>query len=137
MALLSLIMLTACDDGRIYEKEYVPTESGRVARLDVTLDGATTWPEGYNLSLAGFSGDSPYASIARSIQVDANGHASIVLKGIPDDVKTLEVCITNALRRRVLTFYSVEAPATTDTIRVEIAHKNVSMFALTSVAKAS
>lgn len=129
VALLSLIMLTACDDGRIYEKEYVPTESGRVARLDVTLDGATTWPEGYNLSLAGFSGDSPYASIARSIQVDANGHASIVLKGIPDDVKTLEVCITNALRRRVLTFYSVEAPATTDTIRVEIAHKNVSMFA--------
>lgn len=127
--LFILVLLTSCDDGRIYEKEYVPTEEGRVAKLDVTLDGVKSWPSGYNVSLAGFSEGDAYASIARSIQVDENGRAQFVLNGIPDDVKTLEICITDALRRRILTLYSIDAPATTDTISIAPGHLDVGMYA--------
>lgn len=121
------MLLAACDDGRIPEKSYVPTESGRVAKLEVSLQGADSWPSGYALSLAGFA-DKEYASIMKNISVDKNGKASLVMAGIPDEVKTIELCVVNTVRRRVVSFYTMEAPQTSDTIRINAGSLNVSMF---------
>jgi hypothetical protein len=51
------------------------------------------------------------------------------LVGIPDEVKTIEVCVTNSLRRRIITFYSADAPTTSDTIRINAGSLNVGMYA--------
>lgn len=127
--LFILLLGTACDDGRIYEKEYVPTESGRVAKVEVDLSGTDSWPSNYTVAVAGFNDKDQYASITRNLQPDANGHVSLKFTGIPDDVKTIEVCVINSLRRRIISFYSADAPATTDTIRVNAGKLNVGMYA--------
>ena len=127
--LFLLLLCTACDDGRIYEKEYVPIESGRVAKVEMDIDGVSSWPSNYTVAIAGFSADNQYASITRNVQPDANGHVSMKLVGIPDEVKTIEVCVTNSLRRRIITFYSADAPTTSDTIRISAGSLNVGMYA--------
>ena len=123
------LALASCDDGRIPEDDFIPNEEGRVAKLDVQLENNQSWPSGYTVSIAGFSEDSPYAAITKSISTDADGHANVILSGIPDEVKTLEVCVVNNIRRRVVTFYSMDAPATTDTIRINPGNINVGMYA--------
>lgn len=127
--LLGGLALTACDDGRIPEDDINLIEEGCVAQLNVQLEGVTSWPSGYTVSIAGFSEESPYAEITKSISTDENGNAKVTLSGIPDNVKTLEVCVVNSIRRRVVTFYSMDAPVTTDTIRINPGAVNVGMFA--------
>ena len=81
--LFLLLLCTACDDGRIYEKEYVPIESGRVAKVEMDIDGVSSWPSNYTVAIAGFSADNQYASITRNVQPDANGHVSISISLFP------------------------------------------------------
>ena len=49
--------LTACDDGSIPRKEHTATHTGFTAKLTGHITGADSWPEYYQLVLAGF-GDS-------------------------------------------------------------------------------
>lgn len=116
--LLAALVLISCDDGRLYEKEYEHHEEGRVARLTARIKGASSWGNGYTLTLSGFTSDGYVSEISKDITVDADGNASLVLSGIPDDVTKLEVCVINTIRKRIATFYEVPAPATTDTIEV-------------------
>ena len=99
--LLCATLLSSCDDGRIAEEDFNLEEEGRVAKVEVKLEGQKTWPSGYSISIAGFSDNSPYAEITKSIRTDENGQADVTLSGIPDNVKTLEVCVVNSVRRRV------------------------------------
>ena len=93
------------------------------------INGVSSWPSNYTVAIAGFSADNQYASITRNVQPDDNGHVSMKLVGIPDEVKTIEVCVTNSLRRRIITFYSADAPTTSDTIRINAGSLNVGMYA--------
>lgn len=97
--LLCATLLSSCDDGRIAEEDFNLKEEGRVAKVKVKLEGQKTWPSGYSISIAGFSDNSPYAEITKSIRTDENGQADVTLSGIPDNVKTLEVCVVNSVRR--------------------------------------
>ncbi len=116
--LLSAVLSTACDDGRIPEKAVDLTENGRVAKVDLTISGADSWPEGYIVAVAGFADNNAYARVTKDLIPDAEGHVSVTLKGIPDDVKQLEICAINSLRRRVATFWKMDAPTTKDTISI-------------------
>ena len=127
--LLGALVLSSCDDGRIEEEDINLVEDGRVAKLDVQLEGQASWPSGYAISIAGFSEDSPYAQITKSIRTDKNGQASVTLSGIPENVKTLEICVINSIRRRIVSFYTMEAPNTNDTIRINAGSLNVGMYA--------
>ena len=117
--LLCATLLSSCDDGRIAEEDFNLEEEGRVAKVEVKLEGQKTWPSGYSISIAGFSDNSPYAEITKSIRTDENGQADVTLSGIPDNVKTLEVCVVNSVRRRVISFFTIDAPNTNDTIRID------------------
>lgn len=130
LALVSCALLfTSCDEGRIPEKVRNYTEKGRVAKLDADLTGISSLSNNYTIAFAGFTDDGSYSEISKVIQPDANGHVSMELAGIPDDVTKLEVCIINSIRKRVATFYSVDAPSTNDTIFVSPdAAISVSMF---------
>lgn len=125
---LAAVAFTSCDEGRIAEKTVDFTEDGRVAKLDVDLTGLGTYPQNYSVVLAGFNDTDNYADIIKNLSVDSTGHCQVVMKGIPESVKTLEVCVINSIRRRVVTFYTMEAPTTTDTIRIDAGSLNVGMF---------
>ena len=110
--LLSVAMgLTACDDGSIPRKEHTATHTGFAAKLTGHITGADSWPEYYQLVLAGF-GDSEYATTQVLVSPDANSNVSLTLPNIGSEVKTIELCVTNRLRKRVLTYQSLETHST-------------------------
>lgn len=111
MALALLWGLASCDDGPIYEKSQGTTD-GKTARMEGTLTGLATWPSKYNVAIAGFSDEDKYAVISKvitSANIDEDGHVDITLSGIPDEVKTVELCVINRLRQRVVTLHSEDA----------------------------
>lgn len=121
--LLLLPILTACDSGDVHEV-YHQTSSGRTAQL--TASDVKEWedlPEGYNLALAAFGSNSQYAlgqRILSSSDVE-DGRLRVVLAQLSDTVSTVELCVTNTLRKKVLSLQSQDATAQSanDTIRLE------------------
>lgn len=128
--LLSLAMgLTACDDGSIPRKEHTATHTGFAAKLTGNITGADSWPEYYQLVLAGF-GDSEYATTQVLVSPDANGNVSLTLPNIGSDVKTIELCVTNRLRKRVLTYQSADAASLSgDTLYMDAGQVDAHMYA--------
>lgn len=130
--LLSAWWLTACDEGPIYDTLHgVETES-RSAVFSGVVTGADRWAEGYDLVLAAFSDDSEYALVQKPVVPSADGSVSLTLGGIPSDAATVEFCVTDRLRRRIVTFESADIPAlaSADTLHLAlVAPMNVGMFA--------
>lgn len=123
------LLLASCDEGRIPEKSYTNSEKGRVAKLEADIEGTNTWNSNYSIVFAGFADDNEYSQIAKNIKPDANGHVSLELAGIPENVTQLEICVINSIRERVATLYTADAPSTSDTIRVTPTDKvSLSMY---------
>lgn len=119
--LCTLCLCASCDDGRIPEKVRDLNEKGRTAQLEADLSGVDSWSKNYSVVFAGFTDDGTYAEISKDIKPDANGHVSLALAGIPDDVTKLEVCVINSIRKRIATFYTIntsEATEVDDTLRI-------------------
>lgn len=127
---LCVMLLSSCDEGRIYEKEIVTTEEGRAAKLTAEVTGIGTWPQGYSVVIAGFSASSSYAVTSKNISASSqNGEkVTVTMGGINDEVKTIEICAINSLRKRIVTFASIEPEAGTDTIRIDEGTLDVSMY---------
>lgn len=124
-----LAVMASCDEGRLYD-DYIPQESGNglTARLTATVEGAGTWAEGYSLSLAGFAEGNEYALISKAAEPDADGRIDMTLSSIPAEVTSVELCVTDRLRRRTATFLSAPV-AGDDTIRITADEKtDVSMY---------
>lgn len=118
----------ACDEGDIYSDTVVSSE-GRVAVLKCNLSGMTNWAGNYNLVLAGFDETSEYSDIQVSLSQSIEGKdTSIVMEGVSDDVSTIELCVVNSLRQRVLTLATSEAPQSADTITLDVGNFDVSMY---------
>ena len=90
-AAIAVLLLAACDDGRIYHEVAVDT-TGRSARLTATITGLDHWTDNYTVSLAGFAEGDDYASISKAVRANADGQVSMTLKNIPDQVTS--VCST-------------------------------------------
>lgn len=98
----SVLFFSSCDDGDITEAVSNMETSGRTVKITASITGVENWPSGYSVVVAGF-GDSKYAEISKNIIV---GEAdTVVLGGIGNGVKTVEICVINRLRERVATFY--------------------------------
>lgn len=129
-AVCLLFSLASCDEGRIPEKEMTATEEGRVVKLTAKLVGLENWPADYDIVLAGFAENASYSAIAKdlSASVADGGHVEVVMSGIGDEVRSLEICASNSIRERIATFCSREAPATADTILMDVGTLDVSMY---------
>lgn len=122
-------LLHSCDDGFIPETNVVPQADGYVAKLTGHLTGIKRWSEPYNVVLAGFSDDSDYATVQKNLP-SSDGDISVVLSNIPTHTKRMELCVTNALRKQVVSLVSIPiANAEGDTIRLDVGQLNVSQFA--------
>ena len=123
--LFLLLLLTAsCDSGDVHEV-YRRTSTGRTALLTGSVDEWEDLPEGYNIALAAFSSSSDYAPgqrILSSSDVES-GRVRVMLSELSDTVSTVELCVTNTLRKKVLTLQHVDPSSlpAQDTIRLESA----------------
>ena len=70
--LLLLAYITSCDDGRIYEKTETLSEEGRTLKMSGRISGINKWPDGYSVVVAGFSDESEYAVVTKTIPAIKN-----------------------------------------------------------------
>ncbi len=124
-------VLTACDDGRIHEKEYEPTGEGRTVELTGVISGIAKWSDDYSVVIAGFDASSPYAIVSKTIPAPEKEGREIQLtmSGITEKVATVELCVIDKLRKRILSFKEVDCKAETgDTIRIKADKVDAGMF---------
>ena len=131
--LLSSLTLAflSCDDGRIYEEEYVPDTSGKVMKLSAQISGFDTWARGYSVVLAGFEEGNEYAVITKPVPhpKEDNEKVEMIMSGIPNNVSNLQLCVVNRQRVLVHTYAKMKCDANaTDTIRMENVVADVNMY---------
>lgn len=117
-ALTAAILLSSCDDGRIYPDQTELTNIGRTIKIECRLTGTEAWrisPD-YALSLAAFAGGSEYALVSRNIASSSLSDSVLTLTGIPAEAQTVEICILDRLRKRVVTLASADASLNVVTI---------------------
>lgn len=124
LAIISCL-LASCDSGNILDKEITIRESGKVVKFTATIIGISDWGGTYNVAVAGFSGDNQYALTQRAIPENtADGTTiSIVMNNLSTEVNTVELALTNRLRKRILTLASMtidDFKDDGDTIRMDI-----------------
>lgn len=127
------MVLTACDEGRIYEKTITVERGGRVVKLNGTFSGIKNWTDDYSVVVAGFSDDSEYAMVTKSLPInkEEGGEVELVLSGISDDVTSLKLCVINRLRECIVSFKTIEddeLAVGTDTIRMDVGTLDVGMY---------
>lgn len=134
LLLLTLASLSffSCDDGDITDVSRGVQKEGYVVRMTGSLTGFDTWPEKYDVVIAGFKEGASYATISKN--VPPVPRQDFVLSGIESSVKTVELCVINSIRKRIVTFYSVDVSSLSldDTIRIDLdalALADVSMYA--------
>lgn len=131
--LVSLLCLSACDSGDILDQELSTSDLGRTVKLTATMSGVDSWDSKYAVSLAGFVPGDNYAHVVRTLPATtADGsQVELVLSNIDDEVKTVELAITNRLRERIITLARVnieDYADNPDTIRMDLGHLDVSRF---------
>lgn len=118
-------LLTSCDSGDILDKEITVRESGKIVKLTATINGISDWGGKYNVAVAAFSGDNQYALSQRAIPENTAGGTtvSIVMNNLSTEVNTVELALTNKLRKRILTLVTMNIDdfhADGDTIRMDL-----------------
>ncbi len=132
-AILILTALASCDSGDIVEREPELEHTGLTAVLEGTLTGMQQWPETYDIALAAYAKDNVYSLVQKHVQTDGDGKVRLELANISPDAATIELCVTDRLRERVLTFERIEVTEAmrrdTDTpIRLDVGQLDVGMF---------
>lgn len=128
-ALLAALCLASCDEGDIIERDEGVQTAGKVVQLTATVTGADSWSSQYSLVLAGFAEGSSTAVVQKRLQVADGEPFATTLELTRDDISTLELCVTNRLRERVVSFYSEPAAQISgDTIRLSAGSVDVGMF---------
>lgn len=124
----TLAVLIACDSGDIAEKVYQVDETGLTVKVTARLYGLSEWEgSGYTLAVAGFTADSKYALLQRQFPSPNEGgwEGAVVLSNLSEEVKTVEVGLTNSLRKRIITLAQIDMADYTgntarDTIRLDL-----------------
>lgn len=126
--IIALVCLASCDSGDIQEKVYTVDETGYTVKLTARMTGLSDWDgSGYTLAVAGFTPDSKFALMQRALPSteDDDAPVSLVLSNISSDVKTVELVLTNSLRKRIITLATIDMAdyqgnTARDTIRLDL-----------------
>ncbi|MGN0047544.1 MAG: hypothetical protein ACI37U_01425 [Bacteroides sp.] len=125
------LSLAGCDDGRIHEETVIRPQEGVTLKLTARISGMKSWPEKYNVVVAGFGANGDYAVLSKVLpQSAADGQEiTLYLSGIGQEVATLELCVVNRLRKRIVSYYSIDATAAAaDTLCLDAGSVDVEMY---------
>jgi hypothetical protein len=128
--------LSACDSGDIAERVYTVDEKGLTVKVTARLSNLGEWEgTGYTLAVAGFTADSKFALLQRALPSSSKDGTpiSLILSNISSEVQTVEVALTNSLRKRIITLAAINmaehADKTAhDTIRLDLGSVDVGRF---------
>jgi len=120
------VLLASCDDGPIDESHDDYGEAGIAIKMEGRLSGTQDWHESYDIAVAGFGNEDNYAVISKVLPA-ADGTFSVVVSGVPANVESVELCVLNRLRQRVMAFRTAETGGVRDTLRFDVGDVNVSM----------
>lgn len=134
--LAALFGICACDGGDIAEKVFTVDETGYTMKVTGRMNGLSDWEgSGYTLAVAGFTADSKFALLQRALPSTAEDDSpvSIVLSNLSGELKTVELALTNSLRKRIITLATINMAdysgnTARDTIRLDIGNIDVSRF---------
>ena len=121
--------LSACDEGDILDKDESVQTEGKVASLTATLDGIETWSSQYSIVLAGFAEGSTNATVQKKLQATDGEPFATTLTLTEGEISTVELCVTNRLRERVVSFVSVPlSQLSGDTHFIDAGRVDVGMY---------
>lgn len=125
-----LIGLHACDEGRIYENAVVVTGEGRTVKMTGRISGVDKWSGDYSVVVAGFDDESDYAIVSKVVPVSEsdNDEIQLTMSGITDEVTTVELCVINKLRKRIVSLVAMECTEIADTILMDAGTVDASMY---------
>lgn len=127
---LLFLLLTACDDGRIYPETATLSE-GKTVQLEGVLNGLDNWPGAYRVSIAGFEqADDEYAAVSKVITSSdvVDGKVSIQLSGIKENISLVRLCVLDRLRKHIVTFKEVDVSNAEGTVRMDVGTVDISML---------
>lgn len=130
----SIVALTACDEGDITDEIFVDETESYVVKFTGDISGVDRWAEDYDIVLAAFDGESDYSVIQKQVTATDDARTTFILSGVPTTARSIELCVTNKLRRRVITFESLTIDPSehspSDTISIALPSPiDVGMFA--------
>ena len=133
LATFAALFLSACDAGDIKEGGYSVKDNGKVVKLTARVSGVTVWDNGCSVALAGFSKGDNYAVMQRVLPVSTvdGSEVTLLLNNLTDQIETVELAITNNLRKRIITLESINLSdygQSRDTIRMELGTIDLSVF---------
>ena len=134
--IIALGFFASCDSGDIQEKVYQVDETGYTVKLTARMTGLSDWDgSGYTLAVAGFTADSKFAMLQRALPSSSREAVpvSLVLSSISSEVQTVELVLTNSLRKRIVTLATLDMAdykdhTAHDTIRLDLGTMDVSEF---------
>lgn len=132
----TLVLLSACDSGDIAEKVYTVDETGYTVKMTAQVNGLSDWEgSGYTLAVAGFTQDSKFALLQRQFPSSIGGswEGAIILSNLSGELQTVELSLTNSLRKRIITLATINMAdyadnTAHDTIRLDLGSIDVSRF---------
>lgn len=94
-----------CDDGKIYDSgNEHSAPSGSTATVSGTFAGTDSYGDEYSVSLAAFTEeDGDYAVLSKAV----SDTGITTLSGIGSQVTSIEICLLNRLRKRIVTFANI------------------------------
>lgn len=124
--------LPSCDDGDIYEEYATTNTDGLTVKFRGTLTGTQNWSSSYSLVIAGFA-DTDYSVVQKVLPAprnDGENEVEVTLSNVGGNVRTIEFCVTNKLRERIVTFHTHELTGNeTDTVTIDVGKMDVGMYA--------
>lgn len=122
--IVTAALLTACDEGDITDEVFNETTDSYVVKFTGNINGVDHWAEGYDIVLAAFDSDNDYSVIQKQLTTSDGKCTTLILSGVPTTACSIELCATNKLRRRIITFESISIDPSehspSDTLRIDL-----------------
>lgn len=105
-----LLLAAACDEGDIHPSQGSGGGSdGVTVAMTADISGAGDfYNSSYSLALAAFEPDNEYAVVSKTL---SDGKADVVIQNVSPDIESVEICVINRLRQRILTIASMSVSA--------------------------
>lgn len=130
LLLLLPFLLSGCDDGRIYPTDIdLSGDSGITVVMTGEISGSSdSYESGYSLVLAAFNESDDYAIVSKTVH---DGSDSVELSNVSPKASTIELCLINSLRKRILTLSTVSVSASAgDRISFDVGKVDASHFSI-------
>lgn len=99
-----LLSLSACDDGKIYPEDVVVGGEGLTVTVKGEFTGCNLYDgSDFSIVIAAFNDGDNFATVSKPL---TDGTDDITLKNVDPNASTVEICVINRLRERVLTLAS-------------------------------